>query len=82
MEVEEEIAEEWKWEEIFVADKSAAAGVCREEGRIEALFMMALRRRGGVRLEMFLERVLLVAGERITREGRETVEVMAVERGI
>lgn len=81
MEVEEEIAEEWKWDEIFVADKRAAAGVCRE-GRIEALFMIALRRRGGVRLERFLERVLLVAGERITREGRETVEVMAVERGI
>jgi len=80
LEVEKEIAEEWNWEEILVADKVAAAGACREdEKRIGALFMMALRRRRGVRLERFLVRVLLAAGERITREGRETMEVMAVE---
>ena len=83
LEVEEEMVEEWKWEEALVEDKNAAAGVCREEeGRIDALFMMALRRRGGVRLEKFLVLVLLAAAERTTREGRETVEVMAVEKGI
>ena len=65
-----------------MADKNAAAGVCREEeGRIDALFMMALRRRS-VKLERFLVLVLLVAAERTTREGRETVEVMAAEKGI
>lgn len=83
MEVEEVIAEEWKWEEALVADKNATAGVCREEeGRIDALLMVALRRRGGVRRERFLILVLLAAAETITREGRGMVEVMAEEKGI
>lgn len=62
-----------------MAEKSAAAGVYREEERRFAAFMMALERREGegTKLERFLELVV-----RITREGREAAEVMVVERGI
>lgn len=61
---------------VLVAEKSAAAGVYREEERIDALMMALGRQREGARLVRFL-----VLAARITREGRETAEVMAAERG-